>query len=336
MSKSVRKRKIMRKIHYALAYLIANLAIPAFAAATPPGQAESGFGSTQHYISSAHSAFVTGSRFDGTKVSWFVPDVLKNKASAPVVVLLHGKFFVDPAMYNGLIAHLTRQGYIVIFPQYEKETVGGVVAASHIDMMNKAITATRQTLDKLGSQADRNNLYVFGHSLGGLLAACWTGSDGPAPKGIMLAMPFIRDSTGQVPVQPTPLPYASLIPKTTAPVLLVSGTSDKLTGTAQAREIYSLMSANSVAFHEAQSDAHGQPALEAIHMTPTQSSGALPALFWKTAADGAPTLDTLDYRVIFAGIDAVLGGQISTPFDMGQWSDGQPVSPVKLLDLKWK
>lgn len=324
----------MKKI--LMAMVLAAVFDSASAAVTPPTQATFGYGSTQNYINSTTTKYVTGSRFDASKVTWYVPDKLKNGTSAPVVVLLHGKFFVDPDMYSGLIRHLTNQGVIVIFPQYEKETVGGVVAASHVDMMSKAIATTKVALDRLGAKADRGALYVVGHSLGGLLAACWTGAGGMAPKGVMLAMPFIRDTTGQVPIQPIPLPYEKLIPQTKAPVLIISGAADKLTGTPQAREIYNLMSGNGVAFYEAQSDSHGSPALDAVHMTPTQTCGALPCLFWKTAADGAPVTNALDYRVIYAGVDALMNGQINVQFDMGRWSDGQPVIPVKMLDIRWQ
>ena len=36
--------------------------------------------------------------------------------------------------------------------------------------------------------------------------------------------------------------------------------------------------------------------------------------------------DAIDYRVHYAGIDAVLAGGTRVAFDMGEWSDGRAVT----------
>lgn len=300
-------------------------------APSQPQQNLVGYGSAENYIATDIQHNSAGSRFTGSRVHWYLPNKLKNGNSAPVVVLLHGKFFVDPAMYDGLIMHLARQGIIVIFPHYERETIfKGVLQASHIDMMSNAIEATEYVFDRL-PQAEEDNIYLFGHSLGGMLALCWKGFGGPDIRGIMVATPFLRDNTG-MPITPKPLDHELYIPQNTVPVLMISADNDTLTGTPQAEELFEYVPAGT--FYEMVSDDHGEPAMLAEHMTPTQANGRIPGFIWQGMTGGAPTMDAYDWRVIYTGIDAVIDGQTLINFDMGVWSDGVPVKPLRLKQSK--
>ena len=60
------------------------------AQASPPGAPLAGYGSADGYISEGYSVTEAGKARTGKRVWTFVPDVLRDGASAPVVVFLHG------------------------------------------------------------------------------------------------------------------------------------------------------------------------------------------------------------------------------------------------------
>ena len=49
---------------------------------------------------------------------------------------------------------------------------------------------------------------------------------------------------------------------------------------------------------------------------------------------GDGEVDTFDYRVFWAALDAALDGQNTLTFNMGAWSDGVPVKAVTQLAPK--
>lgn len=98
------------------------------------------------------------------------------------MVYLHGFSLTDPEPYQPHIDHLTRQGFIVVYPQFNLTGLGIFGDNDQNVMLSRAIGATQVALGALGGQA--GPLHLFGHSLGGLLVQVnWTppAQDGGRP-----------------------------------------------------------------------------------------------------------------------------------------------------------
>jgi len=300
--------------------------------ASPPGQAETGYGSIAGYISDGYSRESVGNDADGTLAWYFVPDKLKNGASAPGIIFLHGYTAVDPETYYGHIEHLVKQGYIVIYPVYQIPSNGG--SNKDLDqnvMLERAVDSVEKALEALGATVETGNLTAYGHSLGGLFAFCWAGAGGAPVRRIVMADANMDPSTG-IPAfviklnLVTFIPYKdpSYGPAVTVPVIMLWGNSDTQTAPfSQQQQAYDLMvNAPSKVLYAAQSDNHGLPRLTASHAAPISPLNERTDLAQQ---------DALDYRFFYAALDAALDGQDKVTFTMGNWSDGTPVKKVKRL-----
>jgi len=333
MADHVRTRRIARWGAVVTAVvLIAACNLPA----TPPGRPTTGPGSDDHAISAPATATSVGDGDTGTRVWTYVPATLAEGTKAPVVVLLHGFELLAPEIYQGLIDHLTKQGVIVVFPQFNKGGFGILGDTDQNAMLDRAIAAVGVAFGQLGAKADRSRVYLFGHSLGGLLASVWTAKGGVAPAGIVLANPSTDAGSG-IPdaikglVQLTPIAYAPLVPLTTAPTLVLTGDGDTIAPPAQSTGLYDLLTgAAARSVYELRGDSHGSPALTADHMASIQSQGIVPDVIMQ-AFGGVAHDDIADWRYYEAAIDQVLAGRTTFSFDMGSWSDGTPVTPVLRL-----
>jgi len=323
--------------------LASRTAAAAPTAVTPPGQPASGFGSPAGYISPAATARFVGNPLVPWAGDWcwyYQPRTLAHGDRAPVVIFLHGFALMAPEIYDRHIEHLTRQGYIVVFPQINKGGLLGILSDFDQNLMlDRAVLATRRCLDRLGQRAERDAMYLYGHSLGGLLAAVWA-SDPAAPpvRAVVLANPatdsfagmpaFVADLLGDALV---PIDYVEGAAATTTPVVILTGDADTIAPSDQALELRDvLIHAPSVVVYQARSDAHAGEGLSADHMAPIHNDGVMPdflmALFGGTARTNA-----IDFRFYWAALDAVLAGHAAATFDMGAWSDGVPVRPVVAL-----
>ncbi|MBI9077424.1 MAG: hypothetical protein JEZ02_18600 [Desulfatibacillum sp.] len=309
-------------------------------APSPPDIPETGYGSSQAYITDSYTEYEMGDSGDGERVWWYVPDTLKNGDSAPVVVFLHGFLMVAPDIYMGHIEHLCRQGYIVIFPQFNKGGLGGIIQdmmlnADQNEFLARAIDATNLALSQLGDVAETDDMTLYGHSVGGLMGLCWAGFDGPAVQRVVLASPCL-DNTEAMPsfVRSimdgliTTLDYENLGPATTSPVTILWGDDDTLATSAQMVSVMdALPNAESIRLYTARSDDHGNPDIIADHMACAQDDGWMPS--WLMDMFGGDCEeDSLDYRYFYAALDQALDGLVDMNFDMGNWSDGDSVTPV--------
>lgn len=311
------------------------IATIAMAACQPPRQT-TGPGSKANYIATSATKTDVGSGTDGTRVYTFVPNVLKGGTKAPVVVVLHGFELLAPDIYQGLIDHLTRQGNIVVFPAYNKGGFGIVGDTDQGAMLDRAIASTTSAINALGAKADRSKVYLFGHSLGGLVAASWTGRGGIAPAGIVLANPSTAGSAG-IPdfvaglVTVTPIPWQTLVPATTAPTVVLTGDQDTIAPPAQAIDVYDhLPLAAKRSVYELQGDSTEYPPLQADHMAPIQAQGIVPD-FIMNALGGDAEEDNADWRFYWAALDQLMAGNATPTFSMGSWGNGTPVKPVLKL-----
>jgi len=292
---------------------------------SPPGQAETGYGSSEKYLNSSteYELYSVGAKDDGTRAWYFLPRVLVDSSKGPVVIFLHGHTAVDYHIYMGHITHLVRQGYIVIYPEYQFS--GPSNPYDDLDqtvMLDRAIASVEKALEGLGGHADRNNMVLYGHSLGGLLALCWSAEGGPAASRVVLANANLDPSTG-IPAfvldmyEFTFLDYTSKASATTRPVIILWGDNDRsMAPYDQQEDAYDLLiNAASKVIYTAQTDKHGYPPLIADHGAAVQP--------YEPDGSGIEE-DALDFRYFYAALD----GQNTLSFDMGSWEDGKPVKPI--------
>ncbi|MBP7736146.1 MAG: hypothetical protein KA369_09265 [Spirochaetes bacterium] len=309
---------------------------------TAPGQASSGYGSAENYICSSYTEGRVGAWYNPWSGYWcwyYVPARLKNGSTAPVVIYLHGMMLMAPDIYMAHIEHLCRQGYIVLFPQINRGGLVGLATDNNQNnMMHRTIDSVNDALNKIGSKADRGNMVLFGHSLGGLISLCWSDNEGdavaPAVKRIVTADPCLYSNIPDfvdVFVTVTELDFREKAKSTTAPVIILTGSDDTiaLPETAfDARD--ALVNSPSKVIYQYNTDDHGARALKADHMAPICDDGWMPS--WAMdMLGGDGEVDTFDYRVFWAALDAALDGCDTLSFDMGTWSDGTPVKAVTQL-----
>ncbi len=295
----------------------------------PPGRPFDGYGSRERYVSGGATEFGAGSAAEGTRVTWFVPDVLRDGESAPVVVYLHGFRASAPDLYWDHIHHLTAQGLVVIFPRINKGgAVGMFTDNDQNEMLSRSVTATEVALEALGESVEPDQLYVFGHSLGGLIGACWNGYGAPAARGIVLAHPSI--STDAIPEAArrfitTVDDFDDLVAANEAPVLILGGDQDTLVPIDECLDLARALSgASSCMVAVAHLDEHGLPAVSAGHLATVRSDAK--ALRWVgQSLGGNQAQDLLQSRFYQAGLDAMIAGETQPTFDFGVWSDGTPV-----------
>lgn len=314
-----------------------TLGVSAGSAPQQPTQPADGPGGRSGYIASSITRYETESGSDGTRVWWFVPDRLKNGSSAPVVVYLHGFMLLAPDIYKGHIDHHARQGYIVVYPQFNKGGLTGLLTDNDQEkMLRRAIDATNVALARLGSKADRGRLHLFGHSLGGLMAGTWSGYGGPAPASVTIANPSL-DTSASVPsfvrsfVRITPIDHQTAARANRARTVILTGDADTIAKPAEAVQFHDEMTnAPRRSVFQALSDRRGTPPIEADHMAPIQNSGLVPD-FMMRLFGGVARTDTLDFRFYWSALDQNIAGVAEPVFTMGAWSDGVPVrSPIRL------
>ena len=275
------------------------------------------------------------------RVSWYIPSQLRHGDTAPVVVYLHGFFSLVPQIYESHIFHLTRQGYIVIFPQYQGgllnllPDMGLIREVVQQDWLNQAIKSVDQVLKKLGSKVERDAIYGYGHSLGGAMLLGWEASGGVPLAGMVLANPQVDPKKGMPEavrkyVKIKPLAWRVQSRAVSCRVMVLTGSDDDIASPASAKEISRhLLHAKSRVVYEIQSDHHGDPALLADHFAPMTNGGLL-----EKANDsiekfgGRIELNGYDHRFYYAALDALLAGEERVEFDLGVWSDNVPVKPV--------
>ena len=300
----------------------------------PPGRPHSGPGSADRYISDHASEHAVGSAAEGLRVWWFVPDQLRDTRKAPVVVYLHGFRASAPDLYWEHIHHLTRQGIIVVFPRINKGGATGLFTDNDQQgMVSRAIESTRVALDELGDLADHDELYLFGHSLGGLIGACWHGYNGPEARAMVLAHP--STSLDRIPAFArkliTPVDWRTLVATTPTPTVILGGDKDTIVPPAECVDLASKMKqASSCNVHITASDEHGAPPIPAGHLATVRADS--PAVrFLGHLLGGNEGDDCLHSRFYYAALDQVMDGARCPDFDMGSWSDGTPVAHPELV-----
>lgn len=116
----------------------------------------------------------------------FVPDRLRDGATAPVIVYLHAFGLSIPDFYRTHIEHLLNRGLIVAFPKFHASLFDKDEDKGH--MLDRAAEAVDTALALAGDGADTDSLIIFGHSVGALLGLVWESQAGvPAVRAKVLA-----------------------------------------------------------------------------------------------------------------------------------------------------
>lgn len=306
----------------------------------PPTAPADGYGSEERHITDTFTEYRFGSAAEGDQTWYYVPTQLKYGDHAPVVIFVHGFAALFPFMYRSHIDHLIAQGNIVIFPQFQKATLAGFLgeaglgqAADQNIWARRAVDSVNEALELLGSQADRDELYLYGHSLGGLISLAWQANGGAEVQAIVLSHPQVNAQEG-IPafvrafLTIIEIPWRDYAPAITAPVVILNGDEDTIAPVTQSEEILSLLAAApSKVLYVAQRDCYGYPCLSPNHGAPLDRIQGLPTHLKIFGISGE--LDALDWRYYFAGLDMVMDGiREALPFDLGTWSNGRPVKPI--------
>jgi predicted esterase len=332
--------------------MLAGVCTSALAAAPPlpPAQPAHGPGGAQ----AASAEVVAREMREGAQGWWLFAPAAPVPARAPVVVFCHGWGAMAPAHYRAWIDHIVRRGIIVVWPNYQDSlhTPGADFLANATAAMRDAFAAL--AADTHGIQPDLRRVAVVGHSAGGVLAAqlgAVAQHEGlPTFRAVMAVEPGDGSREGR---RRAGIPAIDLAPMpATTLFLVVVGADDHWAGEQVGLDLYDhatrVPRANKNVI-ELQSDAHGSPELIANHAAPGAASGPgsprLRNLRLGPYADfrHAGDVDALDWygswKLFDALADAAFDGRERdtalgggpAQLSMGQWSDGVPVKPMRVL-----
>ncbi len=339
-------------------WLILLFSVPLIAATpTAPPQPATGFGGRDY----PHASYRMTTRGEAAGQFWIFEPADPAPEAAPVVVFLHGWGAMNPGIYGRWIEHLVRRGHIVIFPRYQLSWITPPEQTT-----DSAIAAVREALEVLRQPGhvtpDVERFAVVGHSMGGVMTANFAAraqaAGLPRPDALLIVHPGVIREDGDR----FGMPLADLLqiaPETL--MLVVVGDRDFITGEADAWAIFRRATAVPVSrrnFIRIRSDTHGSPPLIADHEAATSFH---PRMMKEAAAGGdadlrrfdgpgaaladrvlehlsVSTFDVIDHHGYWRLFDALLAAAFDhgdtsaalggTPQqkDMGEWSDGRPIT----------
>lgn len=257
----------------------------------------------------------------GGKEFWIIEPADPSPKLAPLVIFLHGWSAVTPDTYRGWVNHLAKRGNIVVYPRYQEG-----IFTSAMEFFPNTLAAVRDALAVLskrgGVKLDLNRVAIIGHSAGGVqavnYAATANGSGLPIPKAAMIVQPGQGAKGG---IKLVPMETGEKISAALKLIVMI-GDADGIVGDTAGRSIWRETGhLTDRAFVEVRSDGHGNPPLKADHLSP---------ISWSKRATDA--LDWLGYWRTFDDLlDAAFSGkQIDVNRDMGKWSDGTSVTPMRV------
>jgi hypothetical protein len=324
-----------------------------------------------------------GSHEQGNYVMAYLPQ-REVPARPTVVIYLHGFTFCNPYFYDAHMQHLAKQGTYVFFADYQSDffpdtqtpeppTSDLTTTAEFVNaalksfettgeaMIRRAHAAVMNAMEAVSLPAGSCDIFIFGHSVGGLFALSWPffiGSTGiraifaadPVPATISLPS-WLMDATRQQAarqsnVDLSQLPFLAhpvMACKTgkklnNIPTAVLVGDSDAFVKVSDWQQLWPKLATTHKRLYISQTDTYygiyrcdAQRALTAYH-----NQSVTNTLFYgpddlQGLIGGAGLQNDLRWRCVWAALDAILRG---TPvdqltFDMGCWSNGKPVNRVK-------
>ncbi len=265
----------------------------------------------------------------------FEPVKPKPGGPLPLIVFLHGYGGVDPfGGYINWINHLVKRGNILIFPIYQ------LVSDRDGEKFNdNAVTAIKNALQQLqtGQHArpDLEHFSITGYSAGGVIAANLTVRAVklglPIPKALLAVTPGGCANCSIFAIRNFQLASSSelsQIPPETRLVILV-GEKDNVVGETASSLLWqgtTQLPAANRSYLLAVSDNHGQPALYPDHGIATRNPPDTYNYFglWKLF-DGLQSCAQNGTNCEYAL------GDTPQQRGLGKWSDGTPVTELKVL-----
>ncbi|MGK7878241.1 MAG: hypothetical protein AB4426_34525 [Xenococcaceae cyanobacterium] len=312
-----------------------------------------------------------GSHEQGNYVMAYIPE-REISGTPQVVIYLHGFAFGNPYYYDAHMQHLAKQGYYVFFADYQKDTYPDSqtpqaptydnplkLLEAAIESFETAgkdmITTANESVDKALQEVlpdnDTLDIFVFGHSIGGLFALSWPFFVGANQiKAIISADPL--PSTAELPNWirkriPPDFPFLKYpvnIQETGAglaniPVAILIGNSDLFVKPSTWQTLWDCIAASQKKIYISQSDYYyniyrfdAQSALIAYHNQSVTNSLLVDVpQDIQLAIGGAGKQDNMRWRFVWDALDRVLGGSSveQLRFNMSSWSNGKPVKGVQ-------
>lgn len=284
---------------------------------TPPQQPASGPGGSEYRHRSVRE---TVHDQEGRQY-WIIEPAQPAPKSAALVIFLHGWTAMTPDTYRGWVNHLAKRGSIVVYPRYQAGLL--TPAAEFFPNSIASIRAALEVLARPGHvKPDLERVAVVGHSAGGVQVANYliaaASEKLPAPKAAMIVEPGQGKDGGFKILE---MEDCKKIPGGVKLIVMV-GDADGIVGTGTARAIWrDSKQVRERAFITMCSDAHGSPVLKADHLFP---------ISWSRSAT-----DALDWLGLWRTFDSLMDSAFSNKpltvdASMGVWSDGTPVTPMKV------
>jgi dienelactone hydrolase len=313
-----------------------------------------------------------GSHQAGNYIMAYLP-VRETPAVPTVIVYLHGFAFGNPYFYDAHMQHLAKQGYYVFFADYQidnfPDTQSPQPPSSDVQtakqfleaaldsfqtagstMIANANEAFQQALQVVLPQCQELDIYLFGHSVGGLFVLSWPFFIGPANiKGIVAADPI--PGTANLPTwlkvalrSDAPFLTQPVLPAQTCkglsniPTAILIGDSDLFVKVSDWQKLWPDLATDCKRIYISQSDYYyniyrcdDRRALIAYH-----NQSVTNTLFYgpedvQLLIGGAGIQNDLRWRYVWSAFDAVIRGDKADAlsFAMGEWSNGKPVKRVK-------
>ena len=258
---------------------------------------------------------------EGGQQYWIIEPAQPAPKRAPLVIFLHGYSAMTPDTYRGWVNHLAKRGNIVLYPRYQAKLLSP--ATEYFPNVAASVRDALAVLAKPGHVTpDFERVALVGHSAGGVQTANYAvlaaAEKLPAPKAAMIVEPAQGKDGG---FKIIPMEDCGKFPASLKLIVMI-GDADGLAGEGCARTIWrDAKHVQERAFVTLKSDSHGMPTLKADHLSP---------ISWSRLATDA--LDWLGYwRTFDALMDAAFSGKpFAVDASMGAWSDGVPVTPMKV------
>lgn len=320
--------------------LVLSVPVQAGAAITQPPQPESGPGGSDY----AHRGWRVHAGGSGSDAFYVFEPTRPRPARAPLAIVMHGYFeFAGYAQAHELIRHTVRHGSVVVYPRWQTDAVTPCPGPFDIEpCMTSAVNGIRGALAYLRARPGRvqprlRRTSYFGHSFGGIITANlanrYRALDLPEPRAIFLEDPHDGGFTGFD--EPALDDSLAGIPSSVK-LQCHSGAdgviSEPPKRNASCNAIFPKLGhipKRNTDLVLTRTDTHGTPPLSSRHGVCTARPGTADAYDWNFCWK---VWDALR-RCAYSGRDCRHAlGNTRAHRSHGRWSDGVPVTPLKVRD----